>query len=124
MSTRGIRGATIASKNQAESILSATKELLHAILNANPSLAPEDIASALFTVTDDLTTTYPAKAARQLGWIETPLMCAREIQVPGSLERCIRVLIHWNTNLPQSAICHVYLGETVQLRPDLNKANF
>jgi chorismate mutase len=121
MSTRGIRGATVASHNQAQAILTATTELLDAILKANPSLETEDIASALFSVTDDLNSAYPAKAARQLGWTDVPLMCAREIQVPGSIIRCIRVLIHWNTSLPQSAIRHVYLGKTAKLRPDLNK---
>jgi chorismate mutase len=120
MPTRGIRGATVTSQNQAQAILTATTKLLEAILEANPSLAAEDIASALFTVTDDLNAAYPAKAARQLGWTEVPLMCAREIQVPGSIARCIRVLIHWNTSLSQSAIRHVYLGKTAKLRPDLN----
>jgi len=123
MPTRGIRGATIANQNQAQVILTATVELLEAILEANPTLAAEDIASALFTVTDDLDAEYPAKAARQLGWVETPLMCAREIQVPGSIPRCIRVLIHWNTNLPPSEIHHVYLGEAAKLRPDLKQAD-
>ena len=123
MPTRGIRGATIANQNQAQAILTATVELLEAILEANPTLSAEDIASALFTVTDDLDAEYPAKAARQLGWVETPLMCAREIQVPGSIPRCIRVLIHWNTNLPPSEIHHVYLGEAAKLRPDLKQAD-
>jgi chorismate mutase len=120
MPVRGIRGATVAAADQAEAILSATRELLEAIITHNPSLTPGDIASATFTVTDDLAAVYPAAAARQLGWNLTPLMCAREIPVPGSLPRCIRVLLHWNTDLPQSAIRHVYLGEAKQLRPDLN----
>ncbi len=119
MPVQGIRGATDAIANQEEAILSATRTMLAAILDANPTLIPEDIVSALFTVTDDLTAAYPAKAARQLSWTETPLMCAREIPVPGSLPRCIRVLIHWNTELPQSAIQHVYLGKAAKLRPDL-----
>ena len=123
MQIRGIRGATVANDNRPEAILLATRQLLEAILDANPSMAPGDIASALFTVTDDLTTEYPAKAARQLGWTETPLMCAREIPVPESLPMCIRVLLHWNTTLPQSAIHHVYLGEAAWLRPDLNQAD-
>ncbi|MBL7162799.1 MAG: chorismate mutase [Anaerolineales bacterium] len=123
MPTRGIRGATVASANQEEAILLATRELLEAIMNANPTLTPEDVASALFTVTDDLNAAYPAKAARQLGWTETPLMCAREIPVPGSLPLCIRVLLHWNTDLPQSAIRHVYLEEATKLRPDLRIDN-
>jgi chorismate mutase len=123
MPVRGIRGATTVHADQAEPILAATQELLEAILVHNPGLVPEAIASALFTVTDDLSAVYPAKAARQIGWVQTPLMCAREIPVPGSLPRCIRVLIHWNTSLPQSAIRHVYLGEATQLRPDLGAEN-
>jgi chorismate mutase len=77
------------------------------------------VASALFTVTDDLASTFPAQAARQMGWGLVPMMCAREIPVPGSLRRVIRVLVHWNTELPQSAITHVYLREAIKLRPDL-----
>jgi len=119
MPIRGVRGATVASTNQPEAILLATRELLEAILAANHTLAPDDIASALFTVTADLSAAYPAEAARLLGWAETPLMCAREIPVPGSLPLCIRVLIHWNTELPQSAIQPIYLREAAQLRPDL-----
>ena len=122
MPVRGIRGATVASTNQGEAILSATRELLQAILDANLALRPADIASALFTLTDDLNAAYPAKAARQLGWIGTPLMCAREIPVPGSLPNCIRVLLHWNTDLPQAAIHHVYLGQAANLRPDLRES--
>ncbi len=120
MPVRGIRGANTASADQSEAILVATRELLEAILAQNPGLVPEEITSVLFTVTDDLSAAYPAKAARQIGWVQTPLMCAREIPVPGGLPRCIRVLLHWNTPLPQSAIRHVYLGEATQLRPDLN----
>lgn len=121
MPIRGIRGATTASANQEESILSATRELLVALQESNPSLEPEDIASILFTVTEDLDAEYPAKAARQLGWTETPLMCAREIPVPGSIPHCIRVLIHWNTHLIQSDIRHVYLGIAAKLRPDIQE---
>lgn len=120
MPVRGIRGANTASADQPEAILAATRELLEAILAQNPGLVPEEIASAFFTVTDDLSAAYPAKAARQIGWVQTPLMCAREIPVPGGVPRCIRVLLHWNTSLPQSAIRHVYLGEATRLRPDLN----
>ena len=122
MPVRGIRGATTATEDQSEAILTATRELLGAIQTANPALNPADLASAIFTVTEDLIAAYPAKAARQLGWTEVPLMCAREIPVPGSLPGCIRVLLHWNTDLPQSAIRHVYLGEAAKLRPDLNEA--
>jgi chorismate mutase len=119
MPIRGVRGATVASRDEPEVILTATRELLGALLVANPLLQLEELASAFFTVTGDLTAVHPAKAARQLGWEQVPLMCALEIPVPGSLPRCIRVLLHWNTDLPQSAIRHVYLGGAASLRPDL-----
>lgn len=119
MPVRAIRGAVVSDGDQAELILKATRELLQAILDANPGLLPEDIASAIFTTTDDITAAYPAKAARQMGWMKVPLLCAREIPVPGSLSCCIRVLLHWNTDLPQSKIIHVYLGKAISLRPDL-----
>ncbi|MCA9977742.1 MAG: chorismate mutase, partial [Anaerolineales bacterium] len=89
----------------------------------NPTLETADIASAFFTVTDDLNASYPALAARELGWHEVPLLCAREIPVPGSMPMCIRVLIQWNTELPQKAVQYVYLGEAARLRPDLQPAN-
>jgi chorismate mutase len=73
-------------------------------------------------MTDDLTSAFPAEAARQLGWTQVPLMCSREIPVPGSLPRCIRVLLQWNTDLPQDDINHVYLGEAAILRPDLGES--
>jgi chorismate mutase len=100
-------------------VIAATKELLLAILDANPTLRTTDLASVLFTVTDDLVSAYPARAARELGWDDVPLMCAREIPVPGGLARCIRVLLHWNTDLTQGAIHHVYLGAAASLRPNL-----
>ena len=124
MSLRGVRGATTAAQDQAEEILSATRELMEAILQANPTLQPEDIASVIFTTTADLRAVYPARAARELGWTDVPLMCAQEIPVPEGLPRCIRVLLHWNTELPQIAIQHVYLREAVRLRPDLNSSAF
>jgi chorismate mutase len=115
-----VRGATVASQDQPEVILAATRELLEAICAANPQLMPEDLASAIFTGSGDLTSVYPAQAARQLGWVQVPLLSAREIDVPGGLPGCIRVLLHWNTDLPQSAIRHVYLGAAASLRPDLS----
>lgn len=119
MSLRGVRGATTAAQDQAEEILSATRELMEAILRTNPALQPEDIASVIFTTTADLRAVYPARAARELGWTDVPLMCAQEILVPEGQPRCIRVLLHWNTELPQSAIRHVYLRDAIRLRPDL-----
>ncbi len=119
MIIRGIRGATTVNTDEKKQVLSATQELLDAIFAANPDLKTDEIASALFTTTDDITSAYPALAARQLGWDLVPMMCAREIPVPGSLPMCIRVLIHWNTEKEQSAINHVYLWKAVKLRPDL-----
>ncbi len=119
MPIRGIRGATTVTADTPDLILQATRELLEEILAANTGMAPEDVASALFTVTDDLVSTFPAQAARQMGWGLVPMMCAREIPVPGSLRRVIRVLVHWNTELAQKEITHVYLREAVKLRPDL-----
>jgi chorismate mutase len=120
MTVRGIRGATVASGVDAEAILTATQELLLAILKANPDLHTEDIASAVFTVTPDLREVYPAQAARKLGWDSVPMLCAQEIPVPGGLPLCIRVLLLWNTDLSQNAVRHVYLGEAARLRPDLD----
>jgi len=124
MPVRGIRGATTIAQDQAEILLQATRELLEAVLEANPSLQLEDLASVWFTVSEDLCSAYPAQAARNMGWELVPLMCGREIPVPGGLPRCIRVLLHWNTTLPQSAIRHVYLGAAASLRPDLNETDF
>ncbi|MCB8967769.1 MAG: chorismate mutase [Ardenticatenaceae bacterium] len=123
MAIRGIRGAAIAAANEAGAIATATKALLQEIMMVNPTLETADIASAFFTVTDDLNASYPALAARELGWHEVPLLCAREIPVPGSMPMCIRVLIQWNTELPQKAVQYVYLGEAARLRPDLQPAN-
>ena len=119
MAIRGIRGATTVSADEPDLILEATRELLEAILDANESMRPDDVGSALFTVTEDLASTFPAQAARQMGWSLVPMLCAREIPVPGSLPKVIRVLVHWNTDVPQSEITHVYLRDAVKLRPDL-----
>jgi chorismate mutase len=119
MRTRGIRGATTIENDQPDQVISATQELLAAMLSANHGLRAEDIASAIFTVTDDIASAFPAQAARQMGWNLVPMLCTREIPVPGSLSLCIRALIHWNTDLPQDAIHHVYLRQAVKLRPDL-----
>ena len=122
MPIRGIRGATTVTADAPDLILQGTRELLEEILAANEGMQPEDVASALFTVTDDLVSTFPAQAARQMGWGLVPMICAREIPVPGSLRRVIRVLVHWNTELLQNEITHVYLRDAVKLRPDLAAA--
>ena len=119
MQTRGIRGATTVNADSKENILSATRELLDAILKSNPDLKSDEITSAIFTTTEDLSAAYPALAARQMGWDAVPMLCAREIPVPESLSFCIRVLIHWNTEKKQEEIRHIYLRESAKLRPDL-----
>jgi chorismate mutase len=115
---RGIRGATTVERNDREEILAATTELLQLIVERN-ELQTEDIASAIFTVTDDLDAAFPAVAARAIGWTEVALMCMREIPVPGSLRKCIRVLLHVNTMRSAAQMRHVYLRGAVNLRPDL-----
>ena len=120
MSIRGIRGAITVESDQSEMVLAATRELLDAILQANPDLQMADIASVFFTSTDDLVSVHPALAARQMGWTSVPMMCAQEIPVPGCLPRCVRVLLHWNTEAGQDSVRHVYLRDAVQLRPDLS----
>jgi chorismate mutase len=119
MPIRGIRGATTVTADEPDLILQATRELLEEILQENKGMQPEDVASAIFTVTDDLVSTFPAQGARQMGWGLVPMLCAREIPVPNSLPRVIRVLVHWNTDVPQNEITHVYLRDAVKLRPDL-----
>lgn len=113
---RGIRGATTADENTREAILAATRELLTLIAERN-ALELEEITSIFFTVTDDLDAEHPALAARQLGWTDLALLCAREIPVPGGLPRCVRVLLHVNTTKSQQELRHVYLREAIVLRP-------
>jgi chorismate mutase len=118
MMVRGVRGAISVEANTSEAIRNATKELLEKIVKIN-ELNPEDIASAFFTVTKDLNADFPASAARELGWTSVPLLCATEIDIPGSLPCIIRVLLHTNTTKSQQEIKHVYLKEAVKLRKDL-----
>lgn len=115
---RGVRGATTADSNTSEHILQAARQLLALMIRQN-GIEPEDVASAIFTVTRDLDAEFPALAARQLGWMNTALMCSYEISVPGSLGRCIRVLVHWNTAKAADEIAHVYIKDAARLRPDL-----
>jgi 3-deoxy-7-phosphoheptulonate synthase len=113
---RGLRGATTVTGNTREEILEATRELLTALYVRN-QLDIDDITSVFFTVTEDLDAEHPALAARQLGWDDAALLCAREIPVPGSLDHCIRVLLHVNTSLSSSELRHVYLRQAGSLRP-------
>ena len=114
---RGIRGATTADENTREAILDATRDLLERLIAAN-DLRAEDIASAIFSTTADLNAEFPAVAARQLGWTDTALLNTHEMAVPGSLARCIRVLIHWNTSRRASEVVHIYIRGARTLRPD------
>ena len=116
---RGVRGATTAANNDRDEILTATRQLLALMIRLN-QIEPKDVCSAIFSTTRDLDSEFPALAARQLGWLEVPLMCTNEIHVPGSLEKCVRILIHWNTTKSQEEITHVYTNDAVRLRPDLS----
>lgn len=117
MVCRGVRGATTVEADEREAVLRATRELLALMIRLN-DIRPGDVASAIFTTTPDVASVFPATAARQLGWLDVPLLCGHEIDVPGSLRLCIRILVHWNTDKAQSAIQHVYLRNAVALRPD------
>ncbi|RKD25709.1 chorismate mutase [Ammoniphilus oxalaticus] len=121
MGVRGIRGATTVNENRSEEILKATSELMEEIIRENDFQA-DDVASVLVTVTTDLNADFPAKAIRALqGWELVPLMCSTEIPVPGSLPRCIRLMLLVNTDVGADQVRHVFLGEAVKLRPDLTK---
>lgn len=117
---RGIRGATTVAANTRDEILTATRQLVALMIRRN-GIERTDVASAIFTTTSDLDAEFPALAARQLGWLDVPLLCGHEMSIPGSLPRCIRVLVHWNTELSQSEIQHIYIRDAVKLRPDLCK---
>jgi len=121
MAVRGVRGATTAIANESDAILRATREVLQEMVTRN-GIQVGDIAAAYFTVTDDLDAAFPAQAARELGWDFTPLLDAREIPVPGSLPRCIRVMLLWNTERSADQVVHVYRNGAVILRPDLVEA--
>jgi chorismate mutase len=120
MPVRGIRGAIDAARNTRKEILGRTRTLLEAILRNN-RFRTGQIAAAIFSLTPDLDAEFPAIAARELGWMEVPLMCCRELAVPGGMKRVIRVLLLVNTSLPASRLRHQYLGRTPSLRPDLNR---
>lgn len=122
MPIRGLRGAINVGENTSGSILEATRELLSQILRANEIRDYGDIVSAVFTTTPDLNAAFPAEAARELGMHQVPLLCASEIDVPGSMPRCIRVLLHINTEKSQKEIVHVYLRDARGLRPDMSSA--
>jgi chorismate mutase len=117
-SVRGIRGAITVSENTKEAILEASTTLLRELVEKN-ELDVHEICSIFFTLTQDLNQEFPAFSARKIGLTDTPLLCMTEISVPGSLEKCLRILIHVNTNKSQKAMKHLYLGGAQKLRPDL-----
>ena len=114
---RGVRGATTAEANTREAILAATGELLSLMIEAN-KIEADDVASAIFTTTVDLNADYPALAARALGWHDVALMCMHEMNVPHGLKMCIRILLHWNTEVAADDVKHVYIKGAINLRPD------
>lgn len=122
MPVRGIRGAINCDENSATSILQATGELLQEILRANQLSDFDEIVSAIFTTTADLDAAFPAEAARELGMHRVPLLCANEIDVPTGMKRCIRILLHVNTDKRADQMVHVYLRDARRLRPDMSSA--
>jgi chorismate mutase len=122
MMFRGVRGATTVEENTAEAITNATQDLLRAMIEIN-GIEEEYVASVIFTTSPDLNAVYPATAARQVGWQRTALLGAQEADVPDGLKRCIRILIHWNTNKRLDEIQHVYMRGAERLRPDLYPNN-
>lgn len=117
-SLRALRGATTVDTNEAPAIVSGTAGLLHTMLERN-DVAIDDLVSLIFTTTPDLNAEFPAAAARTIGIAHVPLLCAQEIEVPGDVARCIRVLMHLYTDRDYASLRHVYLGEARQLRTDL-----
>ena len=118
MLVRGIRGATTVPSNSRDEILAAAGELLEEIVRAN-AIPHEHVASIIFTTTPDLTAEFPAVAARAAGWTDVALECLHEMNVPGSLPKCLRILMHVNTDRSAADIKHIYLRGAVALRPDL-----
>jgi len=119
---RGVRGATTAGANTREAVLDATRELLTAMVEAN-RISPDHVAAVLFTTSPDLVAEFPAVAARQMGWVEVPLMCGHEMAAPHGQTRCVRILVLWNTSKHQTEIKHVYLKEAADLRTQQSPAS-
>ena len=123
MTVRGIRGATTVDENDREAILEGTRELLEAMVEAN-GVEADDIASCHFTTSPDLNAEFPAEATRRLdGWKYVPLLCGHEMNVPGSMQKCVRILLHVNTDAAAKDIQHVYLRDAKRLRMDLAPAD-
>lgn len=120
---RGIRGATTVTENREDEIIEATEILLRQMIEQN-KIEANMVASVFISVTEDITAAFPAKAIRLInGWTFVPVMCMREIPVPSALAKCIRVMMHVNTMIPQEEISHIYLGNAISLRPDLKVEN-
>jgi prephenate dehydratase len=113
----GVRGATTVEHDTLEAVLDATQDLLERLRALN-DIDPDDIASIVFSTTRDLTSTFPARAARRLGWVQVPMLCTHEVDAPSSVPRCVRVLIHWNTTRTTREVRHAYLRDSRLLRPD------
>lgn len=122
MAVRGVRGATSVESDDPALIRQAARELMEEIIRRNQITNFDDVISAVFTTTEDLVSAFPAEAARAMGMNQVPLLCAREIPVPGSMLRCIRVLLHINSERTPKEIEHVYLRDAQNLRPDLKSA--
>lgn len=117
---RGVRGATTVEDNEPNQIRERVQEMLSALTKAN-DIDTIDIAAAIFSTTPDLNSAFPATGARALGWTEVPLFGTQEIDNPSAVSKCVRVLLLWNTERPQSQITHLYLHNAAILRPDLSK---
>jgi chorismate mutase len=123
MPVRGIRGATTATANTSDAIVEATDELLHGLIEAN-QIDPAEVCFAFFTTTQDLNAEFPAYAARRLGWVDVPLLCSHDMDVqlpnPRGVPMCIRILLLYNTDSPQSAMRHLYLRGARAIKADLD----
>ena len=121
MTVRGLRGATTINRDDEQSVLSVTAALAKTMAEEN-GVSPDDIISVLVSTTTDIKSTFPAKAVRTMdGWQYVPVMCTNEIDVPGGLPLCIRLLMHVNTDRTQKEVTHIYQNEAIKLRPDLQK---
>lgn len=121
MVTRGIRGATTVEEDREDLVLQATKALIIEMVAQN-DVEIDDIASVIVSTTTDVTSVFPARAIRSIeGWEYVPVMCTHEMDVPGAIQKCIRLMMHVNTNKAQREIEHIYQNAAVRLRPDLVK---
>ncbi|MDE4086500.1 chorismate mutase [Planococcus maritimus] len=118
---RGVRGAITITKDEAPEILEQTRRLVLEMAKEN-GIEPDEVASVIVSTTTDISAAFPAKAVRTIkGWTYVPVMCTHEMDVPGSMPLCIRVMMHVNTKLAQDKIQHIYMNDAVKLRPDLSK---